>query len=117
MRLRALYIILILFILMGCEKDNVPVVMDFLYSPEQPSTIDPVLLKVDLTGPANLDTTEYVYRWDWDGDGEFDTRYSAQSSFSKLFDEPGEYNVTLESLHTGGDILTEKHTIKTIDRP
>jgi len=112
MSLRSIYILLVLIPLLSCEReDNTPVEIDFAFIPGLPLTTDEVNLEVMLTGPASLDTTEYIYRWDWDSDGEFDTRYSAQTSLNRKFTEPGDYTVNLEALHTSGTKYTATHNI------
>lgn len=105
-------IILLLPLLLACDRnEKVPVSIDYSYSPQEPSTIDNIIMDGDLTGPVNLDTTEYVYRWDWNSDGEFDTKFSAQPRIGKIFNEPGEYSVTLEALHISGESYTMTHSL------
>lgn len=89
----------------------VPVSLDFTLNPLEPTTIETVVLEGELAGPAKLDTTQYLFRWDWDSDGEFDTRYTAQPRIAKVFSDPGEYLVTLEVLHAQGEVFTVSHPL------
>ncbi len=104
--------ILILPLIFACGRDEqVPVSLDFSYTPPEPSTIEKVIMDAELTGPIKLDTSQYVFRWDWNSDGEYDTRFSAQPGLGKIFGEPGEYVITLEALHAQGEMFTMTHTI------
>jgi len=109
---RTYILIFILMILLGCNRDDMtPVKLDFSILPEQPTTVETVMLDALLSGPNSLDTTEYVFRWDWDGDGTFDTKFSAQHLRSKVFNEPGDYSLILEALHISGEAFTSSHDV------
>ena len=41
-------------------------------------------------------------RWDWDGDGIFDTEYSANKIRSHKYEEAGDYNVRMEVMNSLG---------------
>ncbi len=52
------------------------------------------------------------YRWDFEGDGSFDTRYTTSSSESHKYTEPGTYQVTLEIIDGDKVVLaTEKKLV------
>jgi parallel beta-helix repeat protein len=43
-----------------------------------------------------------MVRWDWDGDGMWDTEYSCNKTAEQTYDEPGMYAVALEVIDSGG---------------
>jgi uncharacterized protein (TIGR02145 family) len=45
---------------------------------------------------------ELLFRWDFDGDGDWDTEYTHQVSFPNKYAFPGTYNVKLEVMDTDG---------------
>jgi uncharacterized protein (TIGR02145 family) len=59
-----------------------------------------------------MDTTGFVYRWDWEGDKVWDTRYSAVPVIHKEFGEPGDYRVTVEALAENGTILIATRPVR-----
>jgi uncharacterized protein (TIGR02145 family) len=109
------FVILILLILLACKRDDqVPVTLAVEFSLTRPSTIESVLCKARLEGPKNLDTTGYLYRWDWESDQTWDTRYSAVPYIRKSFEVPGEYQVTVESVSDKGEVSTTSGVIKVV---
>jgi len=57
-------------------------------------------------GAANLEV-----RWDWTGDGVWDTEYSTTKSAAFQFMTPGEFTIILEVKDTGGLTTTSVRTI------
>ncbi len=106
--MKKFFLISILIIVVACHKDPVPLVWTVEFSTIKPSTIETVNCRVRVNGPANLDTTRFVYRWDWEGDNVWDTKYSAVNSVSKMFTEAGDFLVNVEVLSDEGEV----HTIK-----
>lgn len=45
---------------------------------------------------GNQPTSDLEVRWDFDGDGAYDTNFSKEKVIYHQYDQPGEYNVTLE---------------------
>lgn len=45
---------------------------------------------------------ELLFRWDFDGDGDWDTEYTHQTSFPNKYAFPGTYHVKLEVMDTDG---------------
>jgi len=111
--MRKEFVILVLLLAFACKRDEPEsVTLTVVFSTVQPSTIDAVKCRAHLTGPVNLDTTRFVYRWDWESDQIWDTRYSAVSGILKEFDKPGDFMVTVEALSGDGTVLTAKGLLK-----
>lgn len=60
------------------------------------------------------------YRWDWDGDGNWDTPYNKKSIWRHKFNEPGDYHIVMEAKdpegaasYTHADISVTKNTAPT----
>jgi hypothetical protein len=56
-----------------------------------------------------------LYRFDWDGDGKFDTNYQNKSTWNHLFREPGSYNVIMETRDPEGATARAEITITISD--
>lgn len=104
----------ILLFLAACREDTVPVSLSVAFSDNQPTTIESTLCKAMLIGPADLDTSAYLYRWDWEGDKVWDTRYLAIPYIRKSFPEAGDYRVTVEALSEDGTMLTATSLLKVL---
>src|SRR5438309_2523296 len=50
-------------------------------------------------------------RWDWTGDGTWDTSWSATKTASHTFSSPGSYAVVVQAKDSGGLTATQSHTI------
>ncbi|MFA6484557.1 MAG: FISUMP domain-containing protein, partial [Bacteroidales bacterium] len=81
-------------------------------SSDHPTTIESVKFHAHLSGPENIDTTGYVYRWDWESDKTWDTKYSAISFISRTFARAGDFTVTVEALSLTGELLTATVALK-----
>lgn len=82
---------------------NRPPAAAFTWFPASPNTLDPVRLdpgaSSDDGGAANLHG-----RWDWNGDGVFDTEFTPLDSVSHKFSFAGEYSVQLEVRDSFGSV-------------
>jgi uncharacterized protein (TIGR02145 family) len=51
------------------------------------------------------------FRWDWEGDGIYDTEYSEGTAISHFYSAPSIYNATLQVTDPQGLMATVKHTV------
>jgi uncharacterized protein (TIGR02145 family) len=84
------------------------------FSVKQPNTVETFLFHAKLAGPANMDTSGFVYRWDWENDKVWDTRFSAIPAVHKLFREPGEFTVAVEARAENGDLFTATRQVQVV---
>lgn len=56
-------------------------------------------------------TSALQVRWDWDGDGTYDTAFSPTKSVSHTFVSAGSVTVVLQVLDTDGKTATAQHTL------
>ena len=96
----------VLILLLACKRETEPVVLSVGFSSDKPTTLESVICRATLVGGDRSDTTGYVYRWDWENDGVWDTRYSAVPYLTRTFAEPGEYTVKSEALPEDGEAIT-----------
>ncbi|RME93108.1 MAG: hypothetical protein D6766_08780 [Verrucomicrobia bacterium] len=75
--------------------DNQPPTAAFTFDPANPTTLDTITFdggsSTDDHGVENLE-----FRWDWDGDGVFDTEFSAERTATHRYLNPGTKTVILE---------------------
>ena len=100
--------------MLACKREEVPVTLTLEFSSVKPTTIESTLCRARLAGPATLDTTGYVFRWDWESDGTWDTKYSAVPWIRKSFATPGDLNVKVEALTADGIALIATAQLKVI---
>ncbi len=80
------------------------------YSPEAAFTVNPSMGTTDtvfrFNGGISTDEEDPVedlqVRWDWDGDGNFDTDFSYNKEVNYQFPDENNYNVTMEVIDTEG---------------
>ncbi len=80
-------------------------------------SVDPVTadagveFSFDASGSSDAEDTveDLQVRWDWDGDGNWDTGYSTDKTATHVYSIPDTYTVKMEVMDTGGltDIATE----------
>lgn len=83
----------------------------FSLAPAQPATFRPVAFDAGLStddGPA----ADLRFRWDWNGDGDWDTAATNRSVATHWFHEAGVYAVTLEVSDAFGAVTTFARTIE-----
>jgi hypothetical protein len=97
-RLFALIGAICISILSGCgEKDkNTPPVASFSIAPDEGSIM--TIFAFDASGCSDAEdlASTLQVRWDWDGDGIFDTDYSTNKALSHQYPQIGVYQVILE---------------------
>ncbi len=99
-----------------CEKDGHTVpVASFSINPQSHSLT--TIFQFDASGSNDLETPSpgLEVRWDWDGDGTWDTGYDTVKTDSHQFSEPGTYPVILEVKDGDGLVDTEIKTVTVSD--
>ncbi|MFA6482922.1 MAG: FISUMP domain-containing protein [Bacteroidales bacterium] len=101
-----------------CLKDgdaNTIPTASFVFAPTRgiPSTI----FQFDASGSADAETVsdDLEVRWDWDGDGTWDTDYSKLKTNSCQYDSSGSYLAIVEVKDSGGLLDTETKIITVSD--
>src|SRR2546425_12492118 len=89
---------------------NWPPGPSFTVSPS--SGLAPTVFKVDASSSWDREdpTSLLKVRWDWDGDGTWDTPWSLNKTADHQYPTPGTYTIRLEAMDTGG--LTGEMTAK-----
>lgn len=87
----------------------------FVPSSEDASAGETVTM--DASTSLNSAGTSYglEYRWDWDGDGIFDTEWSSDPQGAHSYTVPGEYTLSLEVRDLVGNTATSESKIKISD--
>jgi len=68
----------------------------------------------DARGSRDHEGTQLTYRWDFDGDGHYDTRFSTEPTISKVFWEAGTFQVKLAVRDRDGQFDHDVETIKIV---
>lgn len=108
----ALILVALFLGILSCEKkeeDNPPVA-SFTASPES----GPFTTLFNFDGTASRDDEDPAedlrVRWDWNGDGDFDTQYSSNKIVTHRYDEVGDFDVMMEVINSKGwtdqDVMT-----------
>jgi len=82
-------------------------------------TVDPESADVgsevaaDASGSSDVETSgeELLVRWDWDGDGTWDTEWSSEKTAGWTYLAPGEYTLVVEVMDSAGLTDTEESTV------
>ena len=68
----------------------------------------------DARGSRDHEKSQMTYRWDFDGDGHYDTRFSTEPTISRVFWETGTFQVKLVVRDRDGQFDHEVKTIKIV---
>lgn len=95
--------------LMAAPGSDTPPVASFTFTPD---TADAgVEFSFDASGSSDAEdpVEDLQVRWDWDGDGNWDTGYSTVKTATHTYSAPDTYTVRMEVMDTGGmtDIATD----------
>ncbi|MCK5820983.1 MAG: hypothetical protein KAH17_03810 [Bacteroidales bacterium] len=105
--MRKIFIIGLLFLL-ACQEEKPTIITPvIILDSDSFETTQTLHLQAELVSENRINIENYLVRWDWEGDGFFDTQYSSNFTATHRFDAPGDYIITLEVID-----LTE-HTILT----
>jgi len=94
------------------SQTDLPPNAKFITEPNLQLVNQPVIFKTEeCTDDIDL-SSDMEYRWDWEGDGNWDTSFTRQTSFSHSFSSAGAYNVKLEAKDSGGNISQVLGTVR-----
>jgi hypothetical protein len=97
-----LLFIILLVVLFSCEKGNLAPVATLEVFP----AIGDTSIIFEFSARKSIDDRNYPiglkYRWDFDGDGSWDTGYESNNTFSHRFKQPGVYDATVEVIDLDG---------------
>lgn len=90
------FVFLFLVFLYSCKKDNNPPVAKFSIYPETGDTTSFFLF--DASASFDLENPDYAleFRWDWNNDGIWDTKFSDHKKNVYKFPDPGAHVVSLQ---------------------
>lgn len=74
----------------------------FFVTPTQGNTTTTFRFNTDQSENPGTNDTMLFFRWDWNGDGEWDTHFSRSRVFDHRFWLKGTYNVIMEASNNGG---------------
>lgn len=109
-------VLTIMFIaLVSCKKDdskNGPIA-SFKVDPETGYTFTKFIFNASTSTDQEDPLSSLQTRWDWDADGNWDTKFSYNIDTSHYYDIPGVYNVKLEVMDADGwtSFCIEKITV------
>jgi hypothetical protein len=88
----------IIWIITGCEKEekNTPPVASFFINPEEGSIA--TIFTFDASGCTDAEdiSSSLLVRWDWEGDGIFNTDFSSNKILNHQFTDLGTYTIIME---------------------
>ncbi|MCF8234777.1 MAG: hypothetical protein K9G67_07095 [Bacteroidales bacterium] len=112
----ALFALMTIILIQSCKQDddediNVPPTASFTVTPDSGTT--ETLFKFDASASHDNETPldALQVRWDFDGDGSWDTDWSVEKLNSHLYAEAAEYDVELEVKDNEGLAATDVHTV------
>ena len=99
--------------LLSCEKkeDKSPPVAIFVIVPATGPFTEVFTFNSHNSHDVDDPTQDLRARWDWNGDGIFDTEYSLNKGIEHQYDAAGNYNVILEVINAEGWTDQENHTL------
>ena len=108
-----LLLIIMVSILFSCEKQEnkeAPVAI-FAIVPSTGPFTQVFTFNAHATYDNNEPDENLRIRWDWDGDGFFDTDYSLNRSYEHKYSEPDTYDVIMEVINSDGWTDSEMHSL------
>ena len=94
---------------------NAPPTVDFTWTPNAGDTGTPFDFTAQVSDDHDSPGSIQV-RWDWNGDGIWDTSWSTTKTASHTFGTAGTYTVVAQAIDSGGLTSTKSHTV-TVSAP
>jgi uncharacterized protein (TIGR02145 family) len=94
----------------GCAKNLGPIAA-FTMDPEEGTTTTEFILDASNSRDLSTPAEQLLYRWDWEGDGVFDTDFSFQPSVLHIFPLAGEKKIILEVTDQQGETALESRKV------
>jgi PKD repeat protein len=95
---------------------NTPPSADFSWSPTRGNTTTTFNFTASVSDDHDPPGSIQV-RWDWNGDGTWDTPWSTTKTASHKFSVAGNYTVVLEAMDTGGLTTNRSHVVSVAAPP
>lgn len=113
MRYNYVFIILIIITAFySCEKSETETEPDaFIYATPESGSFTTTFTFDASSSAVGIDDGTLKARWDWEGDGVFDTEYSNSLIRSHRFENPCSYNVTVQVMNGMGWTDTDSFPI------
>ncbi len=96
----------------GGPCHNTPPKADFIVNPESGSPGTEFNFDADISHDLESPNGKLSVRWDFDGDGTYESYFQTTKQQTHQYDLPGDYNVTLQVRDAGGFTLTASRIIK-----
>lgn len=93
------------------DRENFPPEAEFTVNPPAGIIDTEFYFNASLTVDDNDDTTSLKYRWDWEGDGNWDTGWNLNPFATHIYSESGAYIVVMEAKDSGDLIGSVAHTV------
>jgi len=108
-----LFVLFLSVILFSCEEqeENEPPVADFIISPATGPFTQSFNFNASSSYDPNEPSSNLQVRWDFDGDGSYDTDYSNTKTAEYTYEGAGDYTVVLQVLNSEGWTDNEEKTL------
>ena len=90
---------------------NAPPTVDFTWTPSTGDNTTVFSFTATASDDHDLSSTIQV-RWDWQGDGVWDTQWSTTKTASHQYHSAGNKTVIIEAMDTGGLTSTQSHVVR-----
>ena len=102
MRLQIHLILILVLFIVSCVKDQNSPVAKFTVTPLTGDVGESFNFNSGMSYDQKDHLSDLKFRWDWEGDGFWDTPYSSETIINQKFQIPGTYKVHLEVINKGG---------------
>jgi len=90
---------------------NAPPTVDFSWTPASGDTSTVFSFTASASDDQDAPSAIQI-RWDWNGDGTWDTGWSTTKSADHSYDSPGDYAAAVQALDSGGLTATTSHVVQ-----
>ena len=90
---------------------NAPPTVDFTWTPSTGDNTTVFSFTATASDDHDLSSTIQI-RWDWQGDGVWDTQWSTTKTASHQYHSAGNKTVIIEAMDTGGLTSTQSHVVR-----
>src|SRR5207249_6337618 len=95
---------------------NAPPTVDFTWTPNSGNTS--TVFSFTATAADDHDTSSSIQvRWDWTGDGTWDTGWSTTKTATHTFSSTGNKTVVVQAIDSGGLTATQSHVVQVTATP
>lgn len=99
-----IFILALVMVFSSCKKEEEKAGPVASFSVSPPEGYVTTEFHFDASGTSDEDTpaSDLKFRWDWDGDGQWDTQYGPGNNTYHQYQNAGTYDVRLEVMDTDG---------------